>query len=74
VPQNNIPSTSLPAIDKTWREKVKTDVIVGLAVIAGSLGAIIFLTLWCRRIIENLHSKRSKQPQKISEETGNEGS
>ena len=53
---------------------MKTDVIVGLVVIAGSLGAIIFLTLWCRRIIENLHSKRSKQPQKISEETDNEGS
>ena len=37
---------------------MKVDVIVGLAVIAGSLSAIIFLTLWCRRIIENLHSKR----------------
>jgi len=51
---------------------VKADVIAGLAVIAGSLGAIIFLTLWCRRIIEKLHSKCSKQPQKISEETDNE--
>ena len=51
---------------------MKVDVIVGLAVIVGSLGAIIFLTLWCRRIIENLHSKCSKESQKISEETDNE--
>ncbi|GEM_PF-2764797 len=52
---------------------MKADVIVGLIVIVSSLSAIIFLTLWCRRIIEDLHSKYSKKSQGINEESKNEG-
>ena len=48
------------------------EIIVGLVVIALSLGTVIFLTLWSRRIIERIHLKSSKILPEIKREIDDE--
>ena len=42
--------------------------VVGLGVFAGALAVTIFLTLWCRRIIELVHAKKPKTLRELQQE------
>ena len=48
------------------------DLIAGTVLTVGALGAVIFLTLWGRRIIERIHSESRKTSRKTKPEVDNE--
>lgn len=48
------------------------DLIAGVTLTAFALGAVIFLTLWGRRIIERIHSGSRKRLRKIKPEVDDE--
>ncbi len=41
-----------------WSPPMTWDIILGIALTIFALGAVVFLTLWCRRIIEQIHAHR----------------
>ena len=48
------------------------DIVVGVIVTIAALGLVVFLTVLNRRIIEDIHSKRSRASRQAKKEPGDE--
>jgi len=46
------------------------DIVMGVTLAALSLGAVTFLTLWSRRIIERIHARSPSSLREIEKEIG----
>jgi len=44
------------------------DVILGIILVFTALGAIVFLTLWSRRIIERIHTRSLRSLREIQKD------
>lgn len=47
------------------------DILLGIVLTALSLGAVVFLTIWSRRIIERIHASSPSSLREIQKETIN---
>jgi hypothetical protein len=51
-----------------WELLTNFDVLLGIALTATSLCAVVFLTMWSRRIIERIHARQPSSLREIQKE------
>jgi len=54
-----------------WELLTTFDILLGIILTAISLCAVVFLTIWSRRIIEGIHARQPSSLREIQKETIN---
>ena len=54
-----------------WELLTTFDILLGIVITAISLFAVVFLTIWSRRIIERIHVRQPSSLREIQKETIN---